>query len=40
LSGRNIRDMERFSAEAVLLAELTHPGIVRYGFDSRRFVQR
>lgn len=30
LSGRNVRDMERFSAEAVLLAELTHPGIVRY----------
>ncbi len=30
LSGRNLRDMERFSAEAVLLAELTHPGIVRY----------
>lgn len=30
LSGRSVRDMERFSAEAVLLAELTHPGIVRY----------
>lgn len=30
LSGRNVRDMERFSAEAVLLAELMHPGVVRY----------
>ncbi|MDI3283008.1 protein kinase [Polyangium sp. 15x6] len=30
LGGRNVREMERFSAEAVLLAELRHPGIVRY----------
>ncbi|UQA62868.1 serine/threonine-protein kinase PknK [Polyangium aurulentum] len=30
LGGRSMREMERFSAEAVLLAELRHPGIVRY----------
>ena len=30
LGGRNVREMERFSAEAVLLAELRHSGIVRY----------
>src|SRR5262249_51898615 len=30
LAGKGVRDMERFSYEALLLAELHHPGIVGY----------